>query len=269
MYLRLLRASAVLHATTRRQKRIDLWVGTISYHIYYTCIHAHIPFSSRPKAWFLYLSNRAYGVHPHHASEYDDKVEARIKKLLEHPRSVAWGEIGLDYLRDISPRTTQRAVFERQLRAAVALQKPIVIHTREADHDTFDILKANVPSDWPVHVHCFTDDPQFAADLLSNFSNLYLGFTGVATFDPRPTTPPADYNQGRNARVHESIRITPLNRLLLETDGPWLRPRQTKCSIAHSGLIPLIAQKIASIKQVPVNKVMQAARQNTKNMYGV
>jgi len=119
---------------------------------------------------------------------------------MAHPRNVGWGEIGLDYHYDNSPRGVQREVFTRQLQHAVRLGKPITVHTREADEDTESILKAEVPKDHKVdaialgagpddsliiiqpqiHIHCFTDSPDFAQRLLDHFPNLYIGITGTS-----------------------------------------------------------------------------------------
>jgi TatD DNase family protein len=123
---------------------------------------------------------------------------------MTHPRNVGWGEIGLDYHYDNSPRDVQRDVFSRQLRHAVRLGKPITVHTREADEDTERILKAEVPKDhkvgrvrryigWgtthrlicgepQIHVHCFTDSPDFGQRLLDHFPNLFIGITGMILF---------------------------------------------------------------------------------------
>ena len=122
---------------------------------------------------------------------------------MAHPRCVAWGEMGLDYHYDNSPRDIQRSVFTRQLRQAVNLGKPLTIHTREADDDTERILKEEVPQDYRVrnlasslpvhprlinplpsflsqiHVHCFTDTPEFAKRILDHFPNLCIGITGA------------------------------------------------------------------------------------------
>ena len=114
---------------------------------------------------------------------------------MKHPRCIALGEIGLDYHYDHSPRDTQQSVFVRQLRHAVRLGKPLTVHTREAEEDTERILKAEVPKNHhvriqsipimlstdrrdQVHIHCFTDSPEFAQRLLDHFPNLFIGITG-------------------------------------------------------------------------------------------
>jgi TatD DNase family protein len=130
---------------------------------------------------------------------------------MAHPRNVGWGEIGLDYHYDNSPRDVQREVFSRQLRHAVRLGKPITVHTREADEDTERILKAEVPKGHKVrsvvgyvlgsirqlvpigkpqiHIHCFTDLPDFAQRLLDHFPNLYIGITGTFNGHTRRARP--------------------------------------------------------------------------------
>ncbi|KAL0056648.1 hypothetical protein AAF712_016745 [Marasmius tenuissimus] len=144
----------------------------------------------------------AMGVHPHNAKEYTDEIEREILEAMSHPRCVCWGEMGLDYHYDNSPREIQQDVFARRLRHAVRLGKPLTIHTREADDDTERILKEIVPKDHRIYVQCFTDTPEFAQRLLSHFPNLYIGITGLITFttnlktaqvirhmNPQPSTP--------------------------------------------------------------------------------
>jgi TatD DNase family protein len=131
-------------------------------------------------------------------SFFDEYLEQMSSSLqaMEHPRCVGWGEMGLDYHYDNSPREIQREVFARQLRHAVRLNKPLTIHTREAEEDTERILKEIVPKEHPVspfdlpfqcfdmtdgyqiHVHCFTDSPELAGRLLDYFPNLCIGITG-------------------------------------------------------------------------------------------
>ncbi|CAG8610259.1 4555_t:CDS:1 [Diversispora eburnea] len=211
---------------------------------------------------FIYL---AAGVHPHNSKDYNDYIESKMRKILQHSKTVALGEIGLDYHYNISPRDVQKKVFIKQIELAKELNKPLVIHTREAEQDTFDILIKHVPKDWKIHVHCFTDSPQFAKILLDNFPNLYIGITGVVTF-------------GSARNTQETIRsVVPFNRFLLETDAPYMIPSKLnrnkkskdKVTICHSGMIPFVAQRISELMNKDIDEVMQAARENTRNMYGV
>jgi TatD DNase family protein len=201
------------------------------------------------------LVHGSFGIHPHYASSYNDDVHARLLELQKHPKVVAWGEVGLDYNRLMSPKDVQQTVFRRQCRAAVEVGKPLVVHTREAEADTLSILKAELPNDWKIHVHCFTDSAVFAKHLLGSFPNLFLGFTGAITFN--------------NAnKLREVIKQVPLSRILLETDGPYMTPEPMRGNPAHPGHIPLIAKAIADIKRETIDEVLMQCRQNTTKMYG-
>ncbi|KAF9524801.1 hypothetical protein CPB83DRAFT_860715 [Crepidotus variabilis] len=247
----------------------------------------------------------ALGVHPHDAKKYDDKVDQDILEAMKHPRCVALGEIGLDYHYDNSPREIQQEVFTRQLRHAVELGKPLTIHTREADADTERILKAEVPKNHRIHIHCFTDEPEFAKKLLDHFPNLYIGITGVATYASNLNTA----NVIRNMISSPSPKTeTPESRLaklriLLETDAPYMVPstlyedlpeiKGKKLPVCHSAMIPWTAKFVANVaneglssqvqgKTVPgapgwqpdsfswdADMVMKVARENAKKMYGI
>ena len=198
----------------------------------------------------------AFGIHPHDAKAYGPELEARLIAALGHPKALAWGEIGLDYHYDSSPREVQREVFARQIRQGVALGKPLIIHTREAEADTLEILEREAPVDWKIHVHCFTSSPAMAERLLAAFPNLCLGLTGIVTF--------------KNAQeLQEVAKATPLDRLLLETDGPYLAPIPHRGKPAHPGHIPFIAAKIAELKGVELGAVYAAARESTRKVYGI
>lgn len=198
----------------------------------------------------------AFGIHPHDAKSYDEDLEKKLVGAMADPKSVAWGEIGLDYHYTMSPPETQREVFARQIRKGVELGKPLIIHTREAETETLEILRQEAPKDWKIHVHCFTSSPDMAEKLLDGFPDLCLGFTGIVTF--------------KNAQeLQEVVKATPLDRILLETDGPYLAPIPHRGKPAHSGHIPFIAEKIAELKDVPVETVYRQARINTGRIYGI
>ncbi|PKY37304.1 hypothetical protein RhiirA4_438569 [Rhizophagus irregularis] len=222
----------------------------------------HLDWKKMVDVPFMYL---AVGVHPHNAKDYNDYIENNMIQILKHPKCIALGEIGLDYHYNISPRDTQKDVLVKQIEKAIELEKPLVIHTREAEEDTWDILTGFVPKEWKIHVHCFTDSPQFAKKLLNYFPNLYIGITGVVTF-------------GSAKNTQNVIRdIVPLNRFLLETDAPYMIPAKlnrnkrsdSKVTVCHSGMIPLIAERIAQLKGMELDEIMNHARENTRNMYGI
>lgn len=198
----------------------------------------------------------AYGLHPHDSSGWDISFESRLYAALKHEKCVGFGEMGLDYHYDFSPRETQREIFIRQLQTLAEVKKTLVIHTREAEADTLAIMRDYVPKDWPIHVHCFTSSPGFAETLLADFSALMLGFTGIVTFKTA-------------GDVRDVVRLTPMNRFLLETDGPYLAPEPFRGKVAHPGHIPLIAKALAGIKACEADEVLIAARNNTRIIYGI
>ncbi|KAF9033561.1 hypothetical protein BJ165DRAFT_1417500 [Panaeolus papilionaceus] len=219
----------------------------------------------------------AIGIHD--AKKYTSEVENDLIEAAAHPRCVSWGEMGLDYHYDNSPRDIQQDVFTRQLRQAVKLGKPLTIHTREAEDDTERILKAEVPKDQQIHVHCFTDTPQFAQRLLDHFPNLYIGITGVMTYATNENTSQVVRNLVKEAEADPS---SPKSlRILLETDAPYMVPanlyddlpgiKGKKLPICHSAMIPWTAKFVADIagEGWDADRVMREARDNARKMYGV
>lgn len=213
-------------------------------------------------AWTLDFLNQnpdcfgAFGVHPHDASLYNSQVHEELKKALSHPQVRALGECGLDYFYEQSPRDVQIPVFEQQLVLAQELELPLVLHTRSADADTLDVLKSHLNPNTKVHVHCFTGEADFAKQLLELSEHIYFGFTGILTF--------------KNAEnVRESLRQVPLNRLLLETDGPFLAPVPHRGKVAHPGHIPWTAAQMAEIKGVSLEDLYIQVRTNTQNVFGI
>jgi TatD DNase family protein len=150
------------------------------------------------------------GVHPHDAKLYDDKAEEHLVDLATSEQVIAWGEIGLDYYYDHSPRDVQREVFRRQIRIARSLNLPIIIHSRDADDETVDILTEECSwTGFRGIMHCFGGTPQMAEALMP--LGFMISFAGNVTF-----------KKAENLR--EAARIVPLDRLLIETDCPFLTP---------------------------------------------
>ncbi|HXP00519.1 MAG TPA: TatD family hydrolase [Luteibacter sp.] len=151
------------------------------------------------------------GVHPHHAIDYNDATDALLRKLAREPEVRAVGETGLDYNRNYSPRDVQRDVFERQLEIAVEVGKPLFLHQRDAHHDFLAILKRyrdRVPA---AVVHCFTDTEEALRDYLD--LDCHIGITGWIC------------DERRGGHLRELVKLIPSDRLMLETDAPYLLPR--------------------------------------------
>ncbi|KAG8215662.1 hypothetical protein J3R82DRAFT_7536 [Butyriboletus roseoflavus] len=221
---------------------------------------------------FCFVSRDVF-IRTHEAKFYDDAVERSILEAMAHPRCVGWGEIGLDYHYDNSPRDIQRRIFVRQLCEAVKLRKPLTIHTREAEEDTERILKRHVPANHKIHIHCFTDSPEFAQRLLAHFPNLYIGITGVISYA-------TNLNTAALVR-HMAGTAGPAGpRILLETDAPFMVPSNLygslpglkgRLPLCHTAMIPWIADFTAGVvggEWGTVN-VMQQANQNARSVYGI
>lgn len=200
---------------------------------------------------FLYA---ALGVHPHDADQWDPQVAAQLARLLsQHPKAKALGEIGLDYHYDLSPRPVQRRAFQEQLELARQLDKPVILHVREAYGDAMDILRAQ-PRPLDGVMHCFSGSPEIARECLE--LGLYVAFGGAVTF--------------HNARkVLESAALVPLDRLLLETDCPYMTPVPHRGQRNDSTYLPLIAQKLAELHQCSLAELLDAPFQNACRLFRV
>jgi TatD DNase family protein len=189
------------------------------------------------------------GVHPHDATE---GVEG-IVELLGAPEVVAVGECGLDYHYDHSPRTVQRDVFALQIALAHEHELPLVIHTREAWDDTFAILEREGT---PAHTvfHCFTGGPSEAGRALETGAS--LSFSGIVTF------PSAD-------DVREAAAVCPVDRLLVETDSPYLTPVPHRGTRNRPALVPLVGQAVATAQGRPVAAVAEATWRNAERFYSL
>ena len=189
------------------------------------------------------------GVHPHEAAKFDDSTEAFIRTHVADEKVVAIGEIGLDYYYDHCDREVQRQVFRRQLALAVEFGMPVVIHTREADGDTIEILREFAPQMARKGVvHSFTSGLELAKVAVE--LGFCLGINGIVTF-----------NKAENVR--EVVAATPLTNLLLETDAPFLTPVPYRGMENAPKYLPFVAEKMADVKQVPVETLLEQVYQNS------
>jgi len=191
----------------------------------------------------------ACGVHPHEAAGGCEIGELRA--LLQDERCVALGEIGLDYHYDFSPREVQRDCFARQLALARELGLPVIVHDREAHEDTLRLLKEYQPRGV---VHCFTGSWEFAREVLA--LGLYIGLGGVVTF--------------RNARRPVEVAANvPLDRLLLETDAPYMTPEPHRGQRCESWHIAYTAQRIAELRGMEAQELIDTCHENGGRLFGI
>ena len=194
---------------------------------------------------FIYAT---IGVHPHDASKATEETYARLRDLSQHPKVLAIGEIGLDYHYDFSPRDVQRRVFDRQLEIAALAGKPIVIHTREAWEDTMAQV-ASLPHGGIMH--CFTGDEAQARQALA--LGFHLSFGGVLTF-PRAQS------------VREAARITPDDRLLVETDCPYLAPVPYRGKRNEPAFVVETARRLAVERGTTVDAIAEVTSRNFRSL---
>jgi len=192
------------------------------------------------------------GVHPHDSKSMTDDTVSLLEDLLSHPKAVAVGEIGLDYHYDFSPRDVQRLRFREQMELARALKLPVIIHEREALSDTLDIIR-DFP-DLTGIFHCFSGSFDTAKIILK--MGWYLSFTGVVTF--------------KNAkRALEVIKNAPLDRLMLETDCPYMAPEPMRGKRNSSLYLPYIAEKFAEVRGITVEEVAKVTTENGLRFFGI
>lgn len=198
----------------------------------------------------------AFGIHPQNADSYDAETEECLMRLWASPKTVGIGEIGFDYHYETASRKKQREVFERQLEIGSPFHKVFVLHLREADDDSLNVLQHAHLQNATLHIHSCTASCRFVEAALQLPCRVYVGFTGILTF--------------KNAEsVREAASRVPLNRLLLETDSPYLAPVPFRGKPSHAGMIPQIGEVLAQVKNIPFEELMKQVRQNTRDCYGI
>jgi len=200
---------------------------------------------------FIYA---ALGIHPHYSKETGDEVLDKIRSLAENKKVVAIGEIGLDYYRDLSPREVQKKWFIKQIALAKELKLPIIVHIRDANEDALSVLKAENAKEVGGIIHSFSGDVDMAREVLYN--NFYISVGGPVTY--------------RNARnLVDVVKFVPEERLLIETDCPYLTPEPFRGKRNDSGLVRLVAEKIAKIKSKSFEEIACITTNNAKTLLGI
>ena len=193
----------------------------------------------------------AVGVHPEDVNTFDENAQNLIKEYLKHKKILAIGEIGLDYYWDKSQVEKQKEIFEKQVLIAIEAKKPVLVHDREAHQDTFEILKKTKAKETGVVMHCFSGSPEFAMECIKE--GFYIALGGVVTF--------------KNAKkVKEVAKIVPLDRLLLETDAPYLAPVPYRGKTNEPAYVKFVAQEIANLRNISFEEIAKATTQNAKNL---
>lgn len=194
------------------------------------------------------------GMHPYHGDKTDAAVLAELRELARHPGIVAIGETGLDYFNEFSPRAAQRAAFQGQLELARDLCLPVVIHNRQADADTLALLREYKAELRGVIMHCFGSDAAFAEQCIA--LGFYISFAGNLTF---PKAQP----------LRDAAAVTPLDRLLVETDAPYLAPQARRGQRCEPAWVAHTAETLATVKCVPVETLRKAVTANAHAIYGI
>ncbi len=200
---------------------------------------------------FMYA---AVGWHPVDAIDMTEDDLQWIEELSNHPKVVAIGEMGLDYHWDKSPKDVQMEVFRKQIRLAKKVGLPIIIHNREATADIVNILKEEEASRVGGIMHCFSGSAETAIECIN--MNFYISLGGPVTF--------------KNAKKPKEVAAAvPLDRLLIETDCPYLAPHPYRGKRNEPSYVKLVAEQIAEIKQLTIEEVSQATTENAKKLFGI
>lgn len=192
------------------------------------------------------------GMHPHEATDFDDKFVATMSQLATNPKVVAVGEIGLDYYYDLSPRQIQRDVFAQQIEIADQLHLPITLHIRDAYGDAWDVLQAQRKYlNNGVLWHCYSGSAEFARQMARQ--GHYFAFGGAITF--------------KNANKGEVLQAIPFDRILSETDSPYMAPVPLRGTVNVPANVTLVVAKIAELLDKPVEQVEEQLYQNTLRLF--
>ena len=195
----------------------------------------------------------AVGMHPHYAKEMQEQDYSQLQRWVAHPKVVAIGEIGLDYHYDLSPRPVQKEVFLRQLDIARQTGKPFIVHEREAHADTFEIIRTAAKGLAGVF-HCFSGSIETAREYLK--LGFYISVAGPVTFP-------------KSAKTKEVAQFVPLDRLLIETDSPYLTPQAFRGRRNEPGHVRLVAEEIAALRNLSLTELALATTENARRLFRI
>lgn len=193
----------------------------------------------------------AFGVHPHEAKAYTQNLEQMLLETLDHPAVVAFGEIGLDFFYNYSPQEIQVSVFKHQLQLSLQRDLPVVIHCRDAYGSLSKILKAE-GANWRGMIHCFTGDSEDALKLLE--LGFFISFSGIITF---PKAKP----------IRDAARIVPLERILVETDAPFLAPVPHRGKTNEPAFVVETIKRLSEVKKVAIDDLSEQLQKNFHTLF--
>lgn len=194
------------------------------------------------------------GVHPHDAGGVTEETYEGIRDLLQKNKVIAVGEVGLDYYYEHSPGEIQKDVFRRFIAIARDANLPLVVHTREAEADTMEILKSEKAGEIGGVIHCFSGTPQMAMDCIK--LGFYISIPGIVTFN-------------KASNVHEVVRKVPVEKMLIETDSPYLAPVPYRGKRNEPSYVVKVAEKIAELKGLSVEDVARITTMNTEKLFRI
>lgn len=195
----------------------------------------------------------AAGIHPHEALKVSESDWLLLESLLTESKVVALGEIGLDYFYDFSPPEVQKIVFKKQLEIALPRQLPVIIHVRESMKDALDVIDSVSRSSWRGVFHCYGGSLEDVPEVLER--GFHVGFTGVVTF--------------KNFAGQKIVRSVPLDRLLIETDAPYMTPVPYRGKRNEPVYVPHVAEAIAGIQGIPLEEIAERTTHNARELFGI
>jgi TatD DNase family protein len=224
-------------------------------------IGAMISISTREREWADVIAGAerhadvfaTVGIHPHEADEHPDIDTARLVDAASHPRVIGIGETGLDYFYDKSDRARQRRSFRSHIAASRETGLPLIVHTRDAEDDTIDILTEEVGKGaFPMVIHCFTGSQRLSDACL--MLGAYISLSGIVTF--------------KNAKALQDVaRTIPVGRLLVETDSPFLAPVPMRGKVCEPAYVAHTARFLAELRNEPLESLVQRTRDNTLTLF--
>jgi TatD DNase family protein len=195
----------------------------------------------------------AAGIHPHDAVDIKEGDIEQISEMLDHPKVVAIGEVGLDFYRNISPPDLQKQIFKMFMEWSLERQLPMIIHTRQAEEDIITVLRDRCKQGWKGVFHCFPGDADMAKTVLD--MGFYISFTGNITF--------------KNSKAAAVVETVPLDRLMVETDCPFLTPVPYRGKRNEPAYVSLVARKMAEIKGVAYESVVETTTKNAIDLFNL